>query len=47
MKVPIDAVEIWPWTLLVARALATTLPADCWRGGASGIRSSKLVSVRL
>src|SRR5262245_43817186 len=33
--------------VLVMRALATTLPASCLDGGASGIRSTKLVSIRL
>src|SRR5260221_6586634 len=36
-----------PCTVLVARELAATLPAICWLGLASGIRSTKLVSSRL
>jgi len=36
-----------PCTVLVDLELVTTLPANCWLGMASGIRSTKLVSVRL
>src|SRR5215475_1452629 len=36
-----------PCTVLVARELAATLPATCFEGISSGIRSSKLVSMRL
>ena len=36
-----------PCTLLVERELAITLPAICLDGGSSGMRSSKLVSMRL
>src|SRR6266511_2357231 len=47
MKVPIDDVWMSPCTVLVARELATTLPANCLDGRSSGIRSTKLVSMRL
>src|ERR1041384_1859459 len=47
MKVPIEAFWMSPCTVLVERELATTLPASCWFGLSSGIRSTKLVSSRL
>src|SRR5262245_489325 len=47
MKVPIDDDWMSPCTVLVARELATTLPANCLDGMSSGIRSTKLVSIRL
>src|SRR5262245_56736409 len=36
-----------PCTVLVERELATTLPDSCLAGTSSGIRSTKLVSIRL
>ena len=36
-----------PCTVLVERELAITLPANCLEGRLSGIRSTKLVSMRL
>src|ERR1051325_2239833 len=36
-----------PCTVLVERDMATTLPDNCWVGEPSGIKSSKLVSIRL
>src|SRR5882757_6115735 len=47
MKVPIEADWKSPCTVLVARALAVTVPESCLEGGLSGIRSWKLVSSRL
>ncbi len=47
MKVPIEADWISPCTTLVARDSASTLPASWCDGDASGIRSEKLVSIRL
>src|ERR1043165_10145489 len=47
MKVPVEADWKSPCTVLVARALAVTVPASCLDGGLSGIRSMKLVSTRL
>src|SRR6266851_5765954 len=47
MKVPIEEVWMLPCTVLVERELATTLPASCLDGRSSGIRSTKLVSMRL
>ena len=47
MNVPIEDDWISPCTLLVDWALAMTLPDSCFEGTSSGIRSSKLVSMRL
>ena len=47
MKVPIEEVCRSPCTVLVEREFAATLPASWCDVGWSGIRSSKLVSMRL
>src|SRR6266851_4467674 len=47
MKVPMEEVWMLPCTVLVERELSTTLPAICLDGRSSGIRSTKLVSMRL
>ena len=47
MKVETEALWMSPCTVLVERELATTLPANCLDGTPSGIKSSKLVSMRL
>src|SRR5882757_1960494 len=47
MKVPIEADWKSPCTVLVSRAVAVTVPASCFDGGLSGMRSWKLVSTRL
>src|ERR1044071_7680730 len=47
MKVPIEADWKSPCTVLVERAFADTEPDSCFSGGLSGIRSTKLVSIRL
>src|SRR5262245_47383238 len=47
MNVPIAALWIEPWTLLVWREAAVTLPETCSLGTWSCTRSAKLVSVRL
>ena len=47
MKVPTEEFWMSPCTVLVAREFAITLPASCLEGMLSGIRSWKLVSIRL
>ena len=47
MKVLIEAFWMSPCTLLVARENAATPPASCLLTWVSGIRSWKLVSIRL
>src|SRR5262249_5153036 len=47
MNVPIVEVWIEPWTLLVDRELASTLPETWWRGLSPTTKSSNCVSVRL
>jgi hypothetical protein len=47
MNVPVEAFWISPWTSLVGRELATTVPAVCLPGVALWIMSAKLVSSRL